>query len=70
MIYLVFFEEGISCGGVGEWFGSRLAERGFARRYELHAIHENPGVCSVSSGLHKAGLDVEGIVHAVEDGAS
>lgn len=67
---VLFFEEGVACGGVGEWFGSRLAERGFARRYELHAIYENPGVCSVSSGLHKAGLDVEGIVRAVEDGAS
>ena len=66
---VLFFEEGVASGGVGEWFGSKLAERGFARRYELHAICENPGVCSVSSGLHKVGLDVEGILHAVKDGA-
>ncbi len=66
---VLFFEEGVPHGGVGEWFGSQLAEHGFARRYELHAIDENPGVCSVSSGLHKAGLDVEGILRAVEEGA-
>lgn len=66
---VLFFEEGVTSGGVGEWFGSRLAERGFARRYELHGISENPGVCTVSAGLHKAGLDVPGILRAIEEGA-
>ncbi len=66
---VLFFEEGVPHGGVGEWFGRRLAECGFARRYELHAVEENPGVCTLASGLHKAGLDVEGILRAVEEGA-
>lgn len=60
-----FFEEGAATGGVGEHFGNLLAHNEFARHYTVHAINENPGVCTVVSGLHKAGLDVEGILRAV-----
>ncbi|MBE6768797.1 MAG: 1-deoxy-D-xylulose-5-phosphate synthase [Ruminococcaceae bacterium] len=60
-----FFEESAPVGGVGERFGNLLAHNEFARHYTVHAIKENPGVCTVASGLHKAGLDTEGILQAV-----
>ncbi len=60
-----FFEESAPVGGVGEHFGNMLAHNEFARHYTVHAIEENPGVCTVASGLHKAGLDTEGILRAV-----
>lgn len=67
---VIFFEEGIRTGGIGEWFGDQLVQRDFARKYEVHAIDEVPGVCTVESGLKAAGLDVEGIVRAVCPGES
>lgn len=60
-----FFEEGTLHGGVGEVFGNALAHNEFARHYTVHAIEENPGVCTVASALQKAGLDTEGILRAV-----
>ncbi len=60
-----FFEESAPAGGVAERFGNALAHKEFARHYTVHAIEENPGVCTVASGLKKAGLDVEGILRAV-----
>ncbi len=62
-----FFEEGTQCGGIGEWFGNALSMREFARHYTVHAITENVGVCTVASGLHKSGLDVEGMLCAVKE---
>ncbi|MBO5796758.1 MAG: 1-deoxy-D-xylulose-5-phosphate synthase [Clostridia bacterium] len=62
---VIFFEEGIRTGGIGEWFGNQLVERDFARKYEVHAIDKVPGVCTTEAGLKAVGLDVEGILRAV-----
>lgn len=62
---VLFFEEGIRAGGVGEWFGNQLVQRTYARAYELYAIEEFIGVCTVESGLRQVGLDTDSIVRAV-----
>lgn len=62
---VLFFEEGIRAGGIGEWFGSQLAQNGFARAYEIHAIEGFGDVCTTEAGLRHAGLDAESIVRAV-----
>ncbi|MBQ9413696.1 MAG: 1-deoxy-D-xylulose-5-phosphate synthase [Clostridia bacterium] len=64
---VLFFEEGSRRGGVAEYFGSQLAENNFARRYEVYAIDRFIPCCSTEEGLHIVGLDVEGIVAAVEE---
>ena len=62
---VLFFEEGIRDGGVGQWFGERLVERGFARDYAIHAIEGFVGVCTVEAGLHHAGLSADDVIRAV-----
>ena len=62
---VIFFEEGIRTGGIGEWFGDQLVQMDYARTYQVCALDRNPGVCTLSSGLHNAGLDVAGILHRV-----
>lgn len=62
---VIFFEEGIRTGGIGEWFGDQLVQRDYARTYQVCALDRVPGVCTVSSGLRNAGLDVEGILRTV-----
>ena len=62
---VLFFEEASRSGGVGEYFGSRLVQRGFARDYEIHAIDGFVGTCTTAEGLHQVGLDTEGIYQTV-----
>ncbi len=62
---VIFFEEGIRTGGVGEWFGEQLVENTYARRYEIHAIEQVPGVCKTEAGLRNAGLDVCSVIESV-----
>ncbi len=64
---VLFFEEGSRHGGVGELFGEQLAENNFARAYELYAVDRFIPACTVEEGLHLVGLDVEGIVAAVNE---
>ncbi|MBQ3069474.1 MAG: 1-deoxy-D-xylulose-5-phosphate synthase [Clostridia bacterium] len=64
---VLFFEEGSRHGGVGELFGNLLAENNFARTYELHAIDRFIPACKVDEGLQMVGLDVSGIVAAVNE---
>lgn len=64
---VLFVEEGVAQGGIGEMFGSRLAQRGFAGRYAIRGITENPGVCTTAEGLHDAGLDAEGIAAFIRE---
>lgn len=59
---VVFVEEGIKNGGVGEGFLESISENGFRGKYTLKAL-EN-GFCrqaSVTSLMHKYGYDEEGI---------
>ncbi len=64
---VLFFEEGSRHGGVAEQFGELLAENNFARTYEVYAIDRFLPACTVEEGLHMVGLDVEGIVAAVNE---
>ncbi len=60
-----FFEEAELAGGVGEFFGSRLVQRGFAREYEIHAVKGFVPTCKTDWGLAQVGLDTDGICRAV-----
>ena len=62
---VIFFEEAALHGGVGEYFGSRLVQRGFARDYEIHAIDGFVGTCTTAEGLRQVGLDMPGIYQTV-----
>ena len=48
-------------GGVGELLGSRLLQSGYAGHYAVRAIGETLGACTTQQGLHRVGLDAEGI---------
>lgn len=48
-------------GGVGELLGSRLLRSGYAGHYAVRAIEETLGACTTQQGLHRVGLDAEGI---------
>ena len=63
---VLFFEEAVRAGGVGEYLGGRLAEAGYTGRYAVRAIDENPGVCTTAEGLHLVGLDAAGIAAFTE----
>ena len=63
---VVFLEEAGSRGGLGEYFGSRLLQRGFDGRYVSHAIEETPGACTTAQGLQQAGLDIDGILALIQ----
>ena len=59
---VLFFEEGVRSGGIGEAFALELLERGFGGRYTLTAVPD----CfipqaSVESQLRQYGLDCESI---------
>ena len=62
---VIFFEEAALHGGVGEYFGSRLVQRGYARDYEIHAIDSFVGTCTTEEGLKQVGLDTAGVYRAV-----
>ncbi|MBQ3094426.1 MAG: 1-deoxy-D-xylulose-5-phosphate synthase [Clostridia bacterium] len=64
---VLFFEEGSRHGGVAEQFGELLAENNFARTYEVYAIDRFVPACTVEEGLRMVGLDVDGIIAAVEE---
>ena len=62
---VIFFEEAALHGGVGEYFGSRLVQRGYARDYEIHAVDGFVGTCTTEEGLSKVGLDTPGVYRTV-----
>jgi 1-deoxy-D-xylulose-5-phosphate synthase len=62
---IYFFEEGIRWGGIGESFGLMLMENNYSGMYKITAIENFVPMCSVQSGLHRAGLDTESIVNLV-----
>lgn len=48
-------------GGVGDLLGSRLMQAGFGGKYAVRAIEETLGACTTAQGLHRVGLDAEGV---------
>lgn len=64
---VLFVEEGMAQGGIGEMFGCRLMQIGFTGRYAIRGITENPGVCTTAEGLHAAGLDAAGIAAFIRE---
>ena len=48
-------------GGVGDLLGSRLMQSGFGGHYAVRAIEETLGACTTAQGLHRVGLDADGI---------
>lgn len=63
---VLFFEEGIKSGGIGEHLGAKLLEKGYAGKYKVFAI-DNRFVeqGSVDKLLSILGLDADGIAKAV-----
>ena len=48
-------------GGVGELLGNRLLRSGYTGHYAVRSIEETLGACTTQQGLHRVGLDAEGI---------
>lgn len=48
-------------GGVGDLLGSRLMQAGYGGKYAVRAIEETLGACTTPQGLHRVGLDAQGI---------
>lgn len=47
--------------GVGDLLGSRLLQADYRGHYAVRAIEETLGACTTAQGLHRVGLDAEGI---------
>ena len=52
-------------GGVGDLLGSALLSTGYTGRYAVRSIEETLGACTTQQGLHRVGLDAEGIADFV-----
>ncbi|MGN1416154.1 MAG: 1-deoxy-D-xylulose-5-phosphate synthase [Oscillospiraceae bacterium] len=63
--YILFFEESARNGGIGEHLLSRLAESGFSGKYKIIAAEGFIPQATVSSSLHRLGLDGEGMRSAI-----
>lgn len=60
---ILFVEEGIRSGGIGMQFLSALEEAGYRGTAKLHAIDGFVPQSTVSSALHRLGLDSAGILN-------
>lgn len=63
---VLFFEEGIKAGGIGEHFGIRLIESGFSGSYRVYAVDDafvKQG--TVTEQLSAFGLDAAGMAETV-----
>ena len=54
-------------GGVGELLGNRLMQSGFDGKYAVRSIRETLGACTTAQGLHRVGLDADGIDKFVKE---
>lgn len=62
---IIFFEEGIESGGIGEKFGIMLLKAGWHGKYRINAIHNDfVGYSETEKQLEKYRLDKEGILKA------
>ncbi len=65
---IVFFEEGMRRGGVGEYFGSMLLEKGYKGRFVHRAIDGSfVSHAAVSSALARLELDVKSITDILRE---
>lgn len=64
---VLFFEEGMKNGGIGEKFLYAIYERGFSGKYHITALDFPPAAADVETQLSEAGLDRESIVRAVNE---
>ncbi len=61
--YVLFAEEGIESGGVGQMFGSRLLENGFQGHYRVLAVHDRfVEQATPDRALALCGLDAQSMV--------
>lgn len=62
---IIFFEEGIETGGIGEKFGILLLKAGWHGTYRINAVHNDfVGYNETEKQLEKYGLDKKGILKA------
>lgn len=64
---VLFVEEGIKNGGIGQQLGSMLLENGFDGRYKVHAIEGFVMQSSVTEALIGAGLDASSIAKMIAE---
>ena len=61
--YVLFAEEGIESGGIGQMFGSRLLENGFQGHYRVLAVHDRfVEQATPDRALALCGLDAQNMV--------
>ena len=64
---VLFFEEGMKNGGIGEKFLYAIYERGFSGKYHITALDFPPAAADAETQLSEAGLDRESIARAVNE---
>ena len=62
---VLFVEEGV--GGVAEYVGDRLLQRGYQGRYRSRVIDDFVGTCNEAQALCRHHLDVDGIYQAINE---
>ena len=62
---ILFVEEGV--GGVAEYVGDRLMRDGYRGQYRSRVITDFVGTCNERQGLHRHGLDADGIAQAINE---
>lgn len=64
---ILFFEEGVRTGGIGEQFGMGLIRAGYQGLYRLYAVEDCfVPQASVERQCALHGLDIEHIIHEVQ----
>ncbi len=63
---ILFYEEGIRNGGIGEQLFARLGQEGFAGKMQLHAIEDFVPQARVSEALERLGLDGKAMARDVK----
>ncbi len=58
---VIFAEEGIRRGGLGEYFAAQLAEKGFKGTYRICAIDQPLPPCTAAEGKTMCGLDKDSL---------
>lgn len=66
---VIFAEEGIKRGGLGEYVASRLLERGYQGKYIVRAIERNLPPCTLDQGMQMCALDADSLYRLFSEGA-
>ncbi len=64
---VIFVEEGIKRGGLGEYFAAKLMEKGFQGQYKVRAIETVLPPCSLDEGMRLSGLDADSLYTMVTE---